>query len=258
MFKDFIDKILFFISVPKCVFCGEKLNLGELALCGKCMKLHTEHKARNCSLCSRPLNECDCTCDFLDSHYIHRSVKVYRYLSDASSPSNSLIYSQKHERRSDVTRLLSTELADSIRRNVKSPEEYIITSVPRRRKNIKKYGMDHANILAKAVAKQLSAEYFSPIISKNRRDQKEMHGIERMRNVNFDYKKNAKDISGRRVIIIDDVVTTGASMGCTAMLVYGLGAKEIIGASVAVAYKDSYIRFSRDDRFYNSGKGKAR
>ena len=51
------------------------------------------------------------------------------------------------------------------------------------------------------------------------------------------------------MIIIDDIVTTGASLGAAAFNIYSLGPKRIYGASVAIAYKDTYREFSKDDRF---------
>ena len=54
---------------------------------------------------------------------------------------------------------LSSELAKAIKNSVQNPQEYIFTSVPRRKKSILKYGIDHAKILSRAVARKLDADY---------------------------------------------------------------------------------------------------
>ena len=112
-----------------------------------------------------------------------------------------------------------------------------------------KYGIDHAELLAKSLAKKLSAQYYQPIISKSKKAQKKTSGEERLKNAQFKLKVRAKSLSGKTVIIVDDIVTTGSSMGACAMLLRGLGAKKIIGATISIAYKDMYIPLNTDDRF---------
>ncbi len=247
--KDLIDKALFYVSVPKCVHCGEKLDYHDNGLCGECFKDYYIQKMQNCSLCNKVYSKCTCTNEYLARHYIHKLIKAYRYKPGEEAPSNSLIYKFKRINRNDVLMLLTDELFDAIKLSIKKPEECIFTNVPRRKSSIVKYGMDHSALLAKSLAKRFSAEYYQPIISKAKHDQKKTQGVERLKNAQFEYKKNAKDIVGKRVLIIDDIVTTGASMGAAAMLIRGLGAKEIIGASISIAYKDPYKKFQKGDRF---------
>ena len=254
--KELFNSALFYISVPKCVCCGERLERNDLGLCNRCLSEYEEHKIKNCSICSKEYSRCSCTNKYLDSHYIHKMIKVYRYVNQSDVPSNRLLFSLKRENREDVINFLSAELANSIKASVKEPEKYIISNVPRRGKNRAKYGIDHASAVAKRVAKILSAKYYQPIISKNKTDQKLLLGEARLNNTNYILKKNAEDIKGESVILIDDIVTTGASLSACAMLIKSLGAKEIIGASVAIAYKDRYDPISKENRFFNGGKGK--
>ena len=164
-------------------------------------------------------------------------------------PSNNLIYSLKRDNRKDVLEFLTKELCDAIKNSVDNPADIIFTNVPRRRESIRKYGMDHASLLAKFVAKHFSAQYYQPLISKSKYEQKHMSREERLKNASFRLKRRSKDLNGKTVILIDDIVTTGSSMGVCAMLLRALGAKQIIGAVISIAYKDEYIPFSKEDRF---------
>ena len=246
----FIENLLFYITVPKCASCGERLERRDEALCSKCVAEYQNELERNCSLCAKPLGECSCSNEYLDAHYVHKLVKVFRYKRDAESPSSRMIYSLKRDNRRDVLDFLSEQLAQSISRSVKNPGEYIFTSVPRRRSAIVKYGIDHAELLAKRTSAKLGAKYKKLLISRAKTEQKKSKNREeRLKNADFRLKKESMDLTGESLILIDDIVTTGASMSAASMNLKAVGAKKIIGASLAIAYKDDYAPFERRERF---------
>ena len=105
-----------------------------------------------------------------------------------------------------------------------------------------KYGIDHGALLAKAVADRLGAKYEKLLVSEIKTEQKKLHGMSRRLNARFKIKKDI-DLTDRTVLIIDDIVTTGSSMGAAAMLIHGMGAKRIYGATLGIAFKDKYKPF---------------
>lgn len=117
------------------------------------------------------------------------------------------------------------------------PADLVITNVPRRKGAILEYGIDHSAALAKEVAKGLGVEYIPILSSNSKRAQKSLRGIDRLSNADFKIKREL-DLTGKTVIIVDDIVTTGASMSAAAMLIRSLGAKKIYGAVLAVAGRD--------------------
>ncbi len=243
MKKSIFRKILFYFSVPKCVACKRKLDTDDFGICKSCKSEYEEIKLRDCSRCAKLLSLCSCSNEFLETHYVKRLVKVFRYVQHHDNTSaNNLIFSLKKDNREDVLTFLSSELETSVRNSIETPEDFIITNVPRRKKSIKKYGIDHAKELAKALAKRLGCEYRSYLKSKSKKAQKSTHGNERITNAEFDIK--SIDLKGKRIILVDDVCTTGASLGMCAALLHSVGAKEIVGAALSVAYKDKYTPFA--------------
>lgn len=246
------DKLIYYITVPKCVGCGDKLDIDDRALCKECYDLYKENLLKNCSICSHTLNRCTCTNKYLDAHCVHNVVKVYRYGStDRVMPSNNLIYALKRDNRKDVVDFLADELAGAISNGVKNHNQYLITAVPRRKSEIIKYGMDHAEVLASAVSKRLGTKYRRLLISKAKHAQKKSaNQLERFENAKFILKNKNEDLKGQKVIIIDDIITTGASMGMAAMVLKSVGAGKIVAASVSIAYKDAFVPFDTGDRFF--------
>lgn len=252
-FKELYNRALYYLSVPKCISCGEILDYGDRALCTECLVKYREQKLRNCSRCSKVLHKCSCSNFFLERHYIKTLVKVYRYMpSNLELPGNLLVYSLKHDNRRDTLSFLADELSEAILNSFnieKNREDWIITNVPRRPAAIRRDGYDHSAALAKKVATILGVEYKQFLKSRAKKAQREMKGHERLANASFDYRRgDLPSLKGKRIILVDDVVTTGSSLSSCATLLRGLGTKNIIGASVSIAYKDSYIK--PEQRYY--------
>lgn len=244
--KEFIKRTIYYVSVPKCVLCKEKLEYGDRGLCKRCMTSYESHKTRNCPRCAKILSKCFCTYDCLEAHGIKHLVKVFRYSkSEQSLPSNYLIYSMKQDNRKDVIELLADELSASIENCIKDDfSTYVITNVPRRNKAIIEFGYDHAEILAKEVSTRLNIQYIELLKSKAKKPQKSVYGHARVENAKFEYKcKKDLSLKGKTVILIDDIITTGASMTNCATLIKGLRPRKIIGACLGTAYKEPYIDF---------------
>ena len=236
--KNIMDRVLFALSVPKCVCCKTRLDYGENALCLKCSAEFEQFKTRNCSRCARKLNMCSCSNDFLEAHYIKRTIKCFRYLNrNDATPGNALIYSLKRDNRSDVLKRCADELEYAIRNSISDPGGYIFTNVPRRKSAIIEHGIDHLELLARELAKRFDAEYISLLKSNAKKPQKSLETLDRFKNADFFISKNI-DLTGRAVFLVDDIITSGASMSKAASLIRSLGSREINAVSLAIAYKD--------------------
>ena len=243
------DFILYCLTVPKCVSCRTPVDFDDKVLCKTCKKEYDNYITKNCSLCSKTLNKCICSNKYLEENYIRKLVKLYRYSGGEINPANSLIYSLKKDDRTDVLEFLAAQLSEAVKLHFPNYKDIIFTNVPRRKKAIIKYCIDHSELLAKKLAGMLGAKYYRLLSSDSQLAQKKTHGKDRIENVSFSVVKNHKDVFAKEVMIIDDIVTTGASMAAAANLVHKLGAKNIYGGCVAIAYKDKQVIFSNKDRF---------
>ena len=234
-----MDRVLFALSVPKCVCCGKKLDYGQKAFCRRCSLIFAQFKTRNCSKCAKILSYCNCSNSFLEGHFVKSVIKCYRYHTrDEIAPQNSLIYSLKKDNRRDVLELCTKELATAITHSITDPSTYIFTNVPRRNKAIIEYGIDHSALLAQELAKHFKASYVYLLKSNAKKPQKSQETTDRLKNADFALIKEP-DLSGKKVIIVDDIITSGASMSSAAALIRTLGCKDITAACLAIAYKDS-------------------
>lgn len=118
------------------------------------------------------------------------------------------------------------------------PEAEVITWVPVSRKRKRERGYDQVELLAEAV----SAEQGIPreALLEKFRDNRANSGLktpaERRANVLGVYKvPEGAEIRGKRVLLLDDIVTTGATASECARVLLTAGAKEVLFAAVAAA-----------------------
>jgi ComF family protein len=116
--------------------------------------------------------------------------------------------------------------------------DFILVPIPLTKKKLKWRGFNQAEEIARELA-----EFFKiPLISdclikmKETKDQVELSEKERKENLREAFSiKNKEKISGKNVLIVDDVFTTGATMEEAAKVLKEVGVKKIIGIVVARA-----------------------
>lgn len=107
--------------------------------------------------------------------------------------------------------------------------DYVVISVPSSKERILERGFDHASLLAKS----LGLEYIDNVLE-NRSEirQAEKTREERMKIKDSIYIKNIHLIQGKKVLLVDDVMTTGSTMlACHELL--KASCEKVVGLCVA-------------------------
>jgi ComF family protein len=111
----------------------------------------------------------------------------------------------------------------------------LITAVPIHYKKQRKRGYNQSHCIAEGMSKTLGIP-FKPILTKsvNRKSQTKKHRIERFDNVEstFHLKNPTQNLKGQKILLIDDVVTTGATLQASSQPLLKAGA-EISIATIA-------------------------
>ena len=112
-------------------------------------------------------------------------------------------------------------------------KDLVVTSVPMWKEKEKERGFNQAEVLARLVAKQYNLEYVRML--ERVRVTKPMYGLkreEREKNVAGAFRIKVERVN-KRVILVDDVWTTGATMRECAKILKDQGAKEVWGLAIA-------------------------
>ncbi len=189
-----------------------------------------------------------CTCGVkIGRAEISPIAKCFYYKpSKESSVQNRAVYSLKHTDDKRIAEFLCAELVDSVGEMLKSegiqPYECIFTYVPRRGAAIHKNGFDQGRRLAYYTALGFGKKNFRRLIFRvGGREQKKLDSSGRQKNLGGAIRLGcfAKGrISGKVVCVVDDVVTSGATMAAAEKILLAGGAKRVVFACVARTKSD--------------------
>ena len=131
---------------------------------------------------------------------------------------------------------LAKPLAELIKERVWKKLEtgdWLIVPVPLSKKKLRRRGYNQAELIAKELSDNVRADIlFKKFHTKSQVEVKDKE--ERLANIIDSFEiKNPEKIKGKKIILIDDVLTTGATMREAKKVLKQAGAKKVIGVVVA-------------------------
>lgn len=111
----------------------------------------------------------------------------------------------------------------------------VITSVPLHWWKRLRRGYDQASLLARVMSHETHIEQHSTLKRiKNTRTQTRLNEEQRQQNVRNAFVAKVNDLEGKKVILVDDVLTTGATMDECARVLKEAGAAEVYSCVAAI------------------------
>ena len=227
-----------FVKVRRCVRCGDILppRLADTAFCDDCRIEWNASLTYSCGECFKSALECECMPKSLSRAGALCLRRVFLYdKEDSHSASMSTVFWLKYKKSKRIVRFVGEYLSNNVKDELKTlgyPENndrFAVTFVPRSRRSRILYGFDQSKMLPKSVAEQSGIEFVSAFRSLSKHQQKKLDAKLRAQNAqNSIAIKKGVDVSGKYVVIVDDVVTTGASMTACARLLQKAGARGIL------------------------------
>lgn len=223
-----------FPSDIKCMFCDEELNEHEHnKTCTNCQQTlpYINYHCLRCGAPVSPENIGVCTnCKINNYHFTYsRSVFVYQ------KPITNLIHRLKYEQKKHFIPYLAKYLAEKYA--TMDLEVDIVTSVPLHPNREKTRGFNQSKLLATEFAKLTGLTYID-LLDKvvDNVSQTTLGYRERVENVRDVYKRKKKIrpiISGKRILIIDDLITTGSTVSEMSKTLLEGGARECFVLTLA-------------------------
>src|SRR2546423_10477960 len=223
---------------PICTLCGGKTRAGEY-LCEQCEAKTMRIVAPFCQQCSEPFDGAIATV-FICANCAHRTihfdaaVAAYRSRGIVRQIIHDFKYGRQIHLRHLVTRWLAAGLDDP---RLRGGRFDVIIPVPLHPTRKRERGFNQASLLAELLSAQISIRA-QPLLERIRytTTQTALDRTERMENLHnaFRLRKNA-NVRGLRVLLVDDVLTTGSTLNECARILKRAGAISVHAATAARA-----------------------
>lgn len=244
--REWISFFRDYVLPPVCPGCGELIPMENpyAPFCRECRGEWEKEKISVCKSCGEAMIDCICLPPLLqerDEVFSLSAVTSYRG-GQSTVPVKTILY-LKENRDGRVFDFMARELRHGLLREIEAigydGDEVILTALPRRRSAVRTHGFDQAEVLARALSRETGYAYRRLLARKGKaREQKLLKAEERLRNTEAAFVlRHDIDLSGKCVVLVDDIVTTGSGILAGAELLSEAGAETVMAAVIARTVK---------------------
>lgn len=242
--RDFLlelkDDILDFVYPQSCPICRKPLGKKEKEVCEGCWRKLAILPAPFCPYCKSFLEEgseiLKHACPSLSRPEDGRIAAV-RALGTFDDHYQELIHRFKYGKKIPLGQRLGRRLGEVVAREKDFAGCDLILPVPLHRARYRERGFNQSEIVAEGISQVTGIPILKAILKrkKNTRDQTYLNAQQRAENVKDAFVMGRPEMmESKKVILVDDVTTTGATLNECARMLHRAGAKMIFAATLAV------------------------
>ena len=210
----------------KCAACDEIIDDGNI-LCDYCgIVINNNDLSKTCFKCGMPKD--NCRCKYREFRF-KGIVGAFRNAGAAKT----VCYSYKMGKRRELADFLTKRVYCAVKRAFGDIKFDAVCAVPATPGSRLKHGFDHAGIIAENLAQAMGVRYLSGVLRVRpfRRPQHKSVFRQRLENVRGKYY-TVKRTDAKRVLLFDDIYTTGATLDEAAKELMFAGVQEVYCAAV--------------------------
>jgi len=200
-------KDIFNVFFPKvCLCCHEQLSSNEITVCLTCRH---DLPLTNFSFEAENLVEKS----FYGRIPIENATALFYFLKKGKV--QQLIHELKYNKQQQVGNFIGNWLGDEIVESNRFKDLDYIIPVPLHRKKLKFRGYNQVTVFGESLAEKLNISYNSTILVKisSTKTQTKKLRLDRWKNVQeLFFVQNNFDLKNKHILLIDDIITTGATL----------------------------------------------
>ena len=215
-----------------CPNCGKVVD--HVELCKDCKDAFRFIEGPICAICGRPVKDDSVyTCDDckVTKHYFKRNLSTFEYRGDIKD----CIYRFKYGNMRCYAEFFARETCKRFGKTLKHWKIDAIVPVPMYSKKQKKRGYNQAEEFANALSRETGIKVDSKLLIR-RKDTVPMKSLskqQRYENLQKAFKVNKGRPKYKRVLIVDDIFTTGSTIDACAKVLLKSGADIVYGLCIS-------------------------
>lgn len=227
--------ILDLLFPRRCPVCGEIVKPAGSMICPSCFRELSFVKSPVCKKCGKEI--VDETMEFCEDCMVHRhafeyGIALLNYDETARRAMVQIKYNNKREYLDFFGAALAARYETTIRRMGVD----VVVPVPVHRSRLRKRGFNQAEVLAEIVGERLgiSVEPDMLVRTKKTQPQKELTASERLKNLYGAFRCGEVPAEVRRVLLVDDIYTTGSTVEACARVLRDAGVEQVYFAVICM------------------------
>jgi len=231
------NKLLNFLYPPRCYVCDRVLPYRISGVCSMCDRLGLPERVKEpvCKWCGKPVGDermeyCyDCqkqTHAFTEG----RAVFAYRGMEDA-------MHRFKNDNRRCYADCFALEMAELLKEHGRVWRPDIIVPIPIHPKKQRRRGYNQAELLSGKLSELTGIREIHGILIRKKytQEQKQLDDKGRRKNLKDAFRiKNPEMFVNKRVLLTDDIYTTGSTLDAAAECLKEAGAQEVYYITVCI------------------------
>jgi len=193
-----------------------------------------------CPYCKSFLAESETKCSFCKSDggiSEDHKIPMVRSLGRFDDYYKELIHRFKYGKKIPLGKRLAQRLGETINSDPRFLKSDFLIPVPLHKSRYRERGFNQSEIVAEEISKIAGLPLLKNALirKKNTKDQTNLSFQQREENVKGAFVVTQPEIiNGKRIVLVDDVITTGATLSECARTLKQAGAEKILGMTIAV------------------------
>jgi ComF family protein len=226
--KSLLKRSLDILYPRRCPLCGTVLVKGEETVCGNCRKKVCLIQEPFCLKCGKPLNDpreeycLDCR---RHRHWYEEGRAAFPYTGEIRES----ILKMKQQNQRTYAEFFGEAMSRKFLSCEKRWQIDFAAPIPLHPKKRRYRGFNQAELLLNRVSELTGVPVVKDLLKKTEEtvEQKELDRKSRQKNLKKAFKISPYDVQLKRILLVDDIYTTGSTMDAAAAVLKEAGAEKI-------------------------------
>lgn len=233
--KKIIEHCITILYPRTCPVCGEILKIDKLQICKECKKKINYIAEPLCKKCGKQLINLEqefCFDCSSKEHKFTRGLALYRH----DEWIRKSIYRFKYHNKREYAKIYANEIVLQYEERIRQWNADYLVPIPLHKSKLRTRGYNQAEDLCKELSKllQIPMEKNCVLRIKKTLPQKELNDKQRKNNLKNAFKIGEIDVKLKKVILVDDIYTTGATIDSVAQVLIHSGVSDIFFITISI------------------------
>ncbi|MCR4716169.1 MAG: ComF family protein [Lachnospiraceae bacterium] len=203
-----------------CDFCSDKLEVIREPVCFKCGKPLDSNEEEYCIDCLR-----------VKKSFVSNRA-VYEYGGDIKDSLMKFKYKNRQEYANFYAKVMTDKYADYF------ADVDALIPIPIHKSRLKERGYNQAELIANELSRYCGVKVYNDILVRNEKTlaQKSLNDLERINNLKNAFQLGQNIVQLNKVMLVDDIYTTGATIEACTRLLHSAGYDNICSITVAIGH----------------------